>query len=165
MRKGSIDAADSVTARIAERIITHNKTAFHNFPSGSREMWSLVRTITGKEQRKQQFSKDLTVDDLNQHLSAISTDPHYEIPPLKHTVNHDLEEFTEWHVFHILETVKSTAMGLDGLPEWFIRIAAAAFARPITHLFNLSLNFSVVPSQWKSSRISPIPKTAQPLPR
>jgi len=36
-------------------------------------------------------------------------------------------------------------MGLDGLPEWFIRIAAAAFARPITHLFNLSLNFSVVP--------------------
>ena len=54
-------------------------------------------------------------------------------------------------------------MGLDGLPEWFIRIAAPAFARPITHLFNLSLNFSVVPSQWKSSRISPIPKTAQPL--
>ena len=70
---------------------------------------------------------------------------------------------SEWHVFHILETVKPTAMGLDGLPEWFIRIAAAAFARPITHLFNLSLNFSVVPSQWKSSRISPIPKTAQPL--
>ncbi len=54
-------------------------------------------------------------------------------------------------------------MGLDGLPEWFIRIAAPAFARPITHLFNLSLNFSVVPSQWKACRIAPVPKTAQPL--
>jgi len=64
MRKGFIDAADSLTARIGERIITDNKTAFHNFRSGSREMWSLVRTVTGKEQRKQQLSKDLAVDDL-----------------------------------------------------------------------------------------------------
>ena len=52
-------------------------------------------------------------------------------------------------------------MGLNGIPEWFIRIAAAAFARPVTHLFNLSLNSSVVSSQWKASRITPIPQTAQ----
>ena len=57
---------------------------------------------------------------------------------------------------------KSTAMGLDGIPEWFIRIAAAAIARPVTQLFNLSLNSSVVPSQRKASRITPIAKTAQP---
>ena len=36
------------------------------------------------------------------------------------------------------------------------------FARPVTHLFNMSLNSSIVPSQWKASRITPIPKTAQP---
>jgi len=61
----------------------------------------------------------------------------------------------------MLDTIHPTAMGLNGIPEWFIRIAAAAFARPVTHLFNLSLNSSVVPSQWKASRITPIAKTAQ----
>jgi len=125
-------------------------------------MWNLVRSVTGIEKHKHVLTKDLTVNHLNQHFSAISTDPYYKIPPLKDTVPQDLEEFTEWRVYRMLDTIKPTAMGLDGIPEWFIRIAAAAFARSVAHLFNLSLNSSVVPSQWKASRITPIPKTAQP---
>ena len=69
---------------------------------------------------KHVLTKDLTVNHLNQHFSAISTDPNYKIPPLKDTVPQDLEEFTEWRVFRMLDTIKTTAMGLDGIPEWFI---------------------------------------------
>jgi len=63
----------------------------------------------------------------------------------------------------MLDTIHPTAMGLNGFPDWFIRIAAAALAKPVTHLFNLSLNFSVVSCQWKASRNIPIPKITQPL--
>ena len=54
--------------------------------------------------------------------------------------------------------LKPTSMGLDDLPDWYIRIAAPAFAQPLTYLFNLSLECSVVPHQWKRSCITPIPK-------
>ena len=83
MRKGCVDAAESLTARIGQRITSHNKTAFLKCPRGSREMWNLVRSVTGKEKHKHVLTKDLTVNHLNQHFSAISTDPNYKIPPLK----------------------------------------------------------------------------------
>jgi len=54
---------------------------------------------------------------------------------LNHTASQVFEEFTEWHIFRMLGTIHLTAMALVGIPEWFIRIAAAAFARPVTHLF------------------------------
>jgi len=119
--------------------------------------------ISNWKRKKPGLTKGLTVSHLNEHFSAILTDPKYKLPSPKHTVLQDLEQFTEWHVFRMLDTIHPTAMGLDGIPDWFIRIAAAAVAKPITYLFNLSLNFSVVPSQWKASRIIPIPKITQPL--
>ena len=53
-------------------------------------------------------------------------------------------------------------MGLDGLPAWFLRLAAPALSEPLTRLFNLSLESSVVPSLWKSSYITPKPKLNEP---
>ena len=62
----------------------------------------------------------------------------------------------------MLDTLSPTAMGLDGLPAWFLPLAAPALSEPLTRLFNLSLESSVVPSQWKSSYITPKPKLNQP---
>jgi len=157
MRKGSVDAAESLTARVGQMITAHNKTAFVKCPRGSIKMWNLVRSVTGKGKHKHVLNKDLTVDRLNQYFSDVSTDLDYKIPFVKHTASQVLEEFTEWHIVRVLDTIHPTAMGLDGIPEWFIRIAA------VTHLYNLSLNSSVVTSQWKASQITPIPKTAQPV--
>ena len=54
---------------------------------------------------------------------------------------------TEQTVFHILDHLRVTATGLDGLPAWFMRLEASFFALPITTLFNLSLSLSFIPSQ------------------
>ena len=61
----------------------------------------------------------------------------------------------------MLDTVKQTATGLDCIPSWFLLMATPLISLPIAHLFNLSLSFSKVPVQWKSSSITPVPKTAQ----
>jgi len=34
---------------------------------------------------------------------------------------------SDWQVFKALDSVRPTAMGLDALPPWFLRVAAPVF--------------------------------------
>jgi len=71
-------------------------------------------------------------------------------------------EFSESEIFNLLDKVKPTAFCLGCLPYWFLKLAVPSIALALAHLFNLSLKQSVVPSQWKISCITPVPKTTQP---
>ena len=62
----------------------------------------------------------------------------------------------------MLYGLAATSSGTHGMPHWFIRIAAPFISSPIPHLFNLSLSTSIVPTQWKTSAITPVPKIKQP---
>ena len=73
-----------------------------------------------------------------------------------------IEYLSEWEVFGQLDTVHTTATGVDELPAWFIKFAAPVFCEPITRLFNRSIAMSVVPSQWKAAYIRPAPKVSAP---
>ena len=48
------------------------------------------------------------------------------------------------------------ATGLDGISSRLLRECAHQIARPLTHIFNLSLLTGVFPSQWKVARIQPV---------
>jgi len=61
-------------------------------------------------------------------------------------------------LFTMLVQTKPTATGLVKLPASFINTAAPFFCKPLTYLFNLSMSQSKVPSQWKISCITPVPK-------
>ena len=56
----------------------------------------------------------------------------------------------EFQIFKLLDELSTTSPGTDGLPHWFLRIAAPSICTPIAHLFNLSLTTSIVPDQWKT---------------
>ena len=77
-------------------------------------------------------------------------------------MNRTFEYLTEFQVFRMLDCLKPTAQGLDGVPSWFLRVSAPFLARPLSVLYNLSLSWSVVPLQWKSSIITPVPKVSRP---
>jgi len=49
-----------------------------------------------------------------------------------------------------------TVAGLDGLPAWFLRVAAPIFCKTIAYLFSMSLTTSAVPRQWKETKIRPL---------
>jgi len=49
-----------------------------------------------------------------------------------------------------LDHLKPTATGLDGIPAWFLRVGAPAFAAPLATLLNQSTSTGVVPQQWNS---------------
>ena len=71
--------------------------------------------------------------------------------------------YTEFIVFKWLDTLRATAPGRDNLPHWFLRLAACWLAKPIAHIYNMSVYTSIVPLQWKEAVITPIPKVPNPL--
>jgi len=58
---------------------------------------------------------------------------------------------TEMQVFKMLDNLRATASGLDGIPAWFLRLKAAIFAAPLTQLFNQSISEGIVSQQWRTS--------------
>jgi len=86
---------------------------------------------------------------------------------LSHTkstaVNFDRFCFDEKTVFFLLDKLVATAQGSDLLPYWFLKVIATCIAKPLAHIFNLSLINSDYPSQWKKAIIAPLPKIPSPV--
>jgi len=134
MRRGAVAAAESLTKRIiGQRIADQNSLSLSHLHRGSKRMWDQVRRITGKNTTTVCGGPDAA--ELNQHYANISIDPRYEIPRVKATVSHVNLEFSEYLVFNILDKLKPTATGLDGLPVWFIRMALPWITGPVSHIF------------------------------
>lgn len=54
----------------------------------------------------------------------------------------------------------SKTSGVDGIRDASIlRVTAPAIAKSLCHLFNLSLHSGVVPREWKTTKIIPVPKS------
>jgi len=64
----------------------------------------------------------------------------------------------------MLDTVGQTAAALDGLPAWFLGVAAPVICKLTAHIFNISLSTSTVLRQWKEARIQPVPEVVVPVP-
>ena len=61
-----------------------------------------------------------------------------------------------------LHHMKPTSPGLDGMQAWFLKLAAPAISETLAWLYRKSLSDSVVPIQWNTACITPVPKIAQP---
>lgn len=85
MHRGLTSAAEALTKRIGARITDHNRTIFSQSPSGNKEMWELVRKVTGKDSSKlsSYANQQATAEQLNKHFAEISRDFHYESPLYK----------------------------------------------------------------------------------
>ena len=56
-------------------------------------------------------------------------------------------------VFFMLDHLRETSSGLDGLPFWYLRLAAASISAPLQYLFNQCLRQSFVPAKtWEDSQ-------------
>src|SRR6476469_1619504 len=64
-----------------------------------------------------------------------------------------------YSMFRALDSLKPTAMGPDGLPEWLLRLAAPFIAEPVAYL----VAKSHVPIQWKETCTIPLAKKLQPI--
>jgi len=163
MKGGNIEKAEAVAAKIGSIITRYNATSLSHIDprSGTKAIWDEVRRLT-KSPKHCTIPEALTPQILNAHYSNISTDSSYSAPAFKHYPLPCSSPVAEWEVFRLLDTLTPTATGTDSIPSWFLRVAAPAFSRPLTHLINISLANGIVPIQWKSAVIHPIPKIPSP---
>jgi hypothetical protein len=129
-------------------------------------MWRAVNRITGQRRRDESSAVGITAHSLNQHYADVSTDLEYRTPLHKQTASSDEDQLLtyieEWQIFRILDQLRPTAAGLDQLPAWFLRLGAPIFSKPLAYLFNKSLATFIVPRQWKTAWIQPVPKVNSP---
>jgi len=163
MRADRIEKANALAARIGKEIVLRSKTRLCKVDgkTDSKGMWAAVRELTGQKQQDKRVD-GVTATSLNQHYAVISIDASYTLPFLKHTTSLPHSELiSEWEVFRLLDTLRPTAIGLDQIPVWFLKITAPLFCQPFTNFFNLSIVTSTVPAQWKAAYIRPVsPKGA-----
>jgi len=66
----------------------------------------------------------ITANSLNEQYALISTDATYTPPLVKSTSFEGDSQISEFQIFRILDHLRHTASGLDGIPAWFLRLAA-----------------------------------------
>jgi len=121
-------------------------------------MWAAVRQLTGRRQVPAAI-EGISAQAFNEHYASISTDPDYITPRRKSSACPSSSDYiSEWRVFCALDHLRSSATGPDELPTWFLRLGAPLFYKPVAQLFNLSIDTSTAPLQWKRASIRPVPK-------
>lgn len=132
-----------------------------------RKLWSNIRHLglSKDSPPNPQFS----VNELNQFfVNSIPLQPMGPLPladidsflPPKYIFNFDTVD--EGTIQLAISSIKSNAIGHDGIPIRFIKLLMPLIIPFICHLINTCIADSVFPSQWKISKVIPIPKTLHP---
>ena len=117
MRAGRVEEAGALARQIGRGITRRSKRQLCKLrKSDTKELWTAVRQLT---RRAHQPAADpsITAAALNQHYARVSSD--YERPPLKDGIAARPGRMcyvNDYQVFKILDTLRPTATGLDGLP-------------------------------------------------
>lgn len=78
-------------------------------------------------------------------------------------VNDCVPYLNPWDVYEELKRVKvSKSCGPDGIPPKLIREFAYELSGPMTEILNSSYNDGIVPHQWRSAIVIPVPKQYPP---
>ena len=68
-----------------------------------------------------------------------------------------------WFVERLLRNMKRSAPGVDAIPQWFYVQCSYEIAHVVTHILTLSFTQGVVPDQWRTAIVSPVPKVTKPI--
>ena len=143
MRAGRTEEAAALAVKVGTAIKSHNSVELCKVDilSNPKSLWDKVRQLTGRSQSAVNACHNpaVTATSLNNHYTAISSDADYTASSIKNTVNNELvnSHISDWQMFEILDTLRRTVVGLDGIPAWFLRVGAPFFAAPLAALMNL----------------------------
>ena len=80
------------------------------------------------------------------------------------------DELPDQYVIPVLKTFEALcnvkvrkATGPDNIPAWLLKSHAEVLAPPLTAIFNNSLREGVVPIEWKTANVIPLPKRNPPV--
>ena len=121
MRAGRVEEAGALSARIGQAIQRRCKTQLSKYDgkADASRIWAAVRRL-GRQATPASVD-GVTAEILNRHYADISTDPQCTEPAPKQLTDATLRPpqcISEGEMFHMLDTLRPTSAGLDGLPAW-----------------------------------------------
>ena len=161
--------------RVRNKITSSVKSAKRNYfsnqfvePSqGPKHIWKIIDRLTNKS-RDLGPPQDISADDFNEHFSTIGTKTAESLDqvPLQHTwKNPECStrfSFAEIDVDSVREGLQSlgneSSIDVLGFDAKLLAISATHIAPWLTHMFNMSLQYAYVPSDWKRARVTPLYK-------
>ena len=145
------DCVEAETRRISTLYIKNLRTR-HN----SKAYWSEIKSLS--KPSEQVNDADIDLDLLNKHFLRFERPSNLQdlqitddgvSPP----------QLSDGEVIDLLKRNKNkTSSGMDGVPPWVLKKYSHALVLPMKRILNDCLAQSVVPSMWKKTVITPVPK-------
>lgn len=158
--------------QVSNKLRAAKQNFFHNITPTNKRFWKLVKQLNGNKSciptlRTGDSVADTDALKANFLSNQFSKNFNSAFPPLtKHDVISPVDDcpsdylISESEVFTYLANIDcSKASGSDGISGQMLKRTATAITPLITTLFNMSISSGIFPQCWKTSNVSPIPKS------
>ena len=149
-----------------------------NHQGNLKKTWEIVKEACNKSKKKNHSTQSLNVngqiitqtkdivEHFNRHFTSIAESIQQTIPPTDRPPDHYFEDLNSnltfssttpqniVKIFNLLESKSST--DFTGLSAKLVKNIILTIVDPLSHIFNLSLKYGVVPSQFKIAKVSPV---------
>lgn len=163
---------NTVTAAVRKEKKVYYDRYFNN-NINQKNVWAGVRTMGIIDKKNSDLPSNLSnVTDINDHFLQSVPD----IPPDQDLISFyssrdnssiprafSFTPITELQVLEIIKSIKSKAVGYDGINIATIHLCVPHILPHITHIINYCLKYSVFPDQWKKALVIPLPKIPNPI--
>ena len=139
---------------------------------GIKDLWVGFRDLGIVRQKNKSIPESLAdADEMNEHFLQTQIDSPGNIDLINYYNNNILERVQEKFTFSLvtveqvenaLLSIKSNAVGADGIGLRMVRLCCPDILPYLCHIINVCLELSVCPDEWKRGLIHPIPKGNNP---
>lgn len=133
---------------------------------GGRRLWNNLRDL-GIGRQRPNYPNNINCSELNRKFLSlpypVATIPNINFddrPALTNGTSFGFINVDNMDVVECFLSVKSNAVGVDGVHPVFIKSILPLLLPYITHIFNTVLTTGFFPRQWKMAKIIPIPKNS-----
>jgi len=164
--------------QIRNRVVAELRIAKRRYfadlhPHNQREFWKIVKSLTPKENSIPTLSSGNVVASTNPEkaclLNVTFTNclnyslPGLSVADLPNAVPHECPDnflCTEDVIYELLCSLDpSKANGHDDISARMLKETALSITPAVTQLFNISIQLGELPEEWKTARVTPIPKS------
>ena len=163
-RHGKIEQANELAVKINRLIAKERSQRLARLDNASpKKLWAAVKKVSGSNMHADNNPVLCDLNAVNNFFASVSYDSSYCKQQINTAINSEESVVVEpYEIERQLKAIKPTAAGPDGLPRWLFHYCSVELADVVAHIISKSLSSGIVPAQWKTAYVSPVPKTNKP---
>ncbi|XP_046801406.1 uncharacterized protein LOC124418642 [Lucilia cuprina] len=151
--------------RLKSLIRRYRRNASINFFSNCNQtqFWSRLRSEGAIASKSESSMNQVNVEEFNCNsiLPPIVDEGCWDVI-FSSNMGFSFRTMDELEVYNTMNSIKTNAVGYDGIPIKYLKLIFPVIAKPLIFIFNKIITTSEFPSIWKIGRIVPVPKIKSP---